>query len=772
MSHTASTGAYQNFEGRIGRTVAGSDAWWPPEAAAPKGAPNVIVIMADDLGYSDLGCYGSEIATPNLDELAAGALRFSNYHATPMCSPTRAALLTGVNSHLAGVGHVAHSDAGFPGYAMELADDVASAAEIFSDAGYFTAMVGKWHLTKDSHCSDAGPFDSWPVQRGFDRFYGFLDGFTNLHHPHRLIDGNSPVTVDTYPEGYYLTDDLTDRAVEMLQGAKASNPAKPFFLYFSHGSVHAPLHAKPADIEAQRGRYDAGWDDLREERFARMKAMGLVDESITLPPRNAEPGQEVAPWDSLSSDEQRLFARYMEVYAAMVTSVDESFGRLRSALERMGELDNTIIMFTSDNGASREGEAEGTTAYYVHLLGATDTTADLARIDDIGGPTTMPHYPRGWAACGNTPFRLYKINTHAGGHQVPMILAGPGVAESTDDGAAGTWRDQYVHVVDVLPTLLELTGVAAPSERNGKALKAMQGISFAPVLANPAASSARTEQYYEMLGHRGYYRDGWEVVSLHYPLTRFSDEEWELYDLTSDPTETRNLAGAHPDLVAELSQAWDQAAWANQVYPLDEGSGLKYLQRPPWNEVYERPVTLLPGTPTLERWRSLQLVMIRSFSVTARISINPSDEGIVMAHGDQGGGYSMWLDAAGVHLTYNSGRGLLETIDAPRPDGGEHAIVADFVAPGGNVWNVTLSVDGTKVGAADGWTCLFPMAPFEGIDVGLDRRSPVHWDLYQAHGAYPFTGTIHGVDVQPGEAPADSPNSLIEVLREMGAAFE
>lgn len=248
-----------------------------------------------------------------------------------------------------------------------------------------------------------------------------------------------------------------------------------------------------------------------------------------------------------------------------------------------------------------------------------------------------------------------------------MILAGPGVAESTDDGAAGTWRDQYVHVVDVLPTLLELTGVAAPSERNGKALKAMQGISFAPVLANPAASSARTEQYYEMLGHRGYYRDGWEVVSLHYPLTRFSDEEWELYDLTSDPTETRNLAGAHPDLVAELSQAWDQAAWANQVYPLDEGSGLKYLQRPPWNEVYERPVTLTPGTPTLERWRSLQLVMIRSFSVTARISINPSDEGIVMAHGDQGGGYSMWLDAAGVHLTYNSGRGLLETIDAPVP---------------------------------------------------------------------------------------------------------
>ncbi|MEZ5374669.1 MAG: sulfatase-like hydrolase/transferase, partial [Microthrixaceae bacterium] len=594
--------------------------------------------------------------------------------------------------------------------------------------------------------------------------------------PHRLIDGTSPVDVDTYPDDYYLTDDLTDRAIDMLRGSKASNPAKPFYLYFSHGSAHAPLHAKAADIEAQRGRYDAGWDVLREERFARMKALGLVDESITLPPRNAEPGQEVQAWDSLSPDEQRLFARYMEVYAAMVTSIDDSFGRLRAALEEMGELDNTIIMFTSDNGASREGEAEGTTAYFVHLLGETDTAADLARLDEIGGPNSMPHYPRGWAACGNTPFRLYKINTHAGGHQVPMIMAGPGVAEyAAGSGVAdrvGEWRNQYVHVVDVLPTLLELTGVAAPTERNGTRLKPMQGLSFASVLTDPSAPSVRTEQYYEMLGHRGYYRDGWEVVSLHYPLTHFTDEEWELYDLTSDPTETRNLAGSHPDLVAELSEAWTEAAWANQVFPLDEGSGLKYMQRPPWNEVYERPVTLLPGTPTLERWRSLQLIMIRSFTITARITIGADDEGIVMAHGDQGGGYSLWLDAAGVHLSYNNGRGVLSTIDGPRPAPGEHAIVADFVAPGGNIWNTTLSVDGSPVGSAEGWTCLFPMAPFEGIDIGLDRRSPVHWDLYEAHGAYPFTGTIHGVDLQPGPAAPDSPNSLVEVLRQMGAAYE
>ncbi|MEZ5383525.1 MAG: arylsulfatase [Microthrixaceae bacterium] len=788
MDETAGAGPYAGFQGRVGRTVAGSESWWPPEPTAPEGAPNVVVVMADDLGFSDLGCYGSEIPTPHLDALAQRALRFSNYHATPMCSPTRAALLTGVNSHLAGVGHVAHSDSGFPGYAMELADDVASAAEIFADAGYFTAMVGKWHLTKDSHCGDAGPFDSWPLQRGFHRFYGFLDGFTNLHHPHRLLDGNSPVEVQEYPEGYYFTDDITDRAIHMVRGAKASNPTRPFFLYFSHGSVHAPLHAKAADIEAQRGRYDAGWDVLREERFARMQAMGLVDEGITLPSRNAEPGQEVAPWESLSGDERRLFARYMEVYAAMVKSLDDSFGALRAALEELGEWDNTIVMFTSDNGASREGEAEGTTAYFVHLLGETDTAADLARIDGIGGPTSMPHYPRGWAACGNTPFRLYKINTHAGGHQVPMIMAGPGVAESAAgpgvaeraagpgvaESAAGPgeWRSQYVHVVDVLPTLLELTGVAAPQRRRGRELKPMQGISFASVLADPEAPSVRTEQYYEMLGHRGYYRDGWEVVTLHYPLTHFSDEEWELYDLTSDPTETQNLAGSHPDLVAELAEAWERAAWANQVYPLDEGSGLKYLTRPPWNEVYERPVTLLPGTPTLERWRALQLIMIRSFRISARLEVGPEDEGIIVAHGDQGGGYVLWLDADGVHLAHNDGRGRLKVIDGgPLPPGGR-VVGADFQAPGGNIWNVTLSVDGETRGAAEGWPTLYPMAPFEGIDVGLDRRSPVHWDLYQANGAYPFTGVIAGVDIIPGDAAPDSPNSLLDVLRTMGAAYE
>jgi len=763
------TAPYGGFEGRVGRTVAGSQSWWPEPATAPVGAPNVIVIMADDLGFSDLGCYGSEIDTPNLDALAAGGLRYRNYHATPMCSPTRAALLTGLNPHNAGIGHVAHSDPGFPGYVMEMTRNAATAAEIFSDNGYFTAMVGKWHLTKDSHCSDAGPFDSWPVQRGFNRFYGILDGFTNLHHPHRIVEDNHALDIDQYPEGYYFTDDITDRAISMLQSTKAANPERPFFLYFSHGSVHAPLHAKEADIDKYRGRYDGGWDELRSERFAAMVERGVIPADTVLPPRNSEPGHEVRPWDEVPVDEQRLASRYMEVYAAMVDSIDQSFGRLRDALEALGELDNTVIIFTSDNGASREGEVEGTTGYFVHLLGETDLAADLARIDSIGGPTSIPHYPRGFAMACGTPFRLYKINTHAGGHQVPMIISTPASAGAAEPGS---WRDQYTYVTDMLPTLLDLCGIDKPTERNGRVLKEFDGTSFAATLRDPAVASAHTEQYSEMVGNRGFYRDGWEAVTMHAAMTEIGDHEWELYDLVNDPTETNNLAAVHPDRVTELAAAWEKAAWDNQVYPIDEGSAVKFLIRPPWDEVFSQPVTILAGTPTLERWRCLQLIWIRSFTVTVRLRIEAGDEGVLFAHGDQGGGYSAWLDASGLHVAHNDGRGRTAVLDAARPAPGEHEIVIDFTAPGANIWDVTVNVDGDPIATAGGWSILFPMAPFQGIDVGIDRRSPVVWDLYLQHGPYPFTGTIHSVTYTPGAAAPDSPNNMIDLLRKMGARYE
>ncbi|MYI18728.1 MAG: sulfatase-like hydrolase/transferase, partial [Acidimicrobiia bacterium] len=354
---------YPGFEGRIGRVFSTSEPWWPQKPAAPAGAPNVVIVLADDLGYSDVGCYGSEIPTPAIDTLAAAGLRYSNFHVTPMCSPTRAALLTGLNPHLAGMGFVANADPGFPGYAGELPRNQPSLAEMMRANGYATLAVGKWHLCTPADLSDAGDRNSWPLQRGFDQYYGFLEALTNFHHPHRLYEGNSAVQTDEYPEGYYLTDDLTDRAVRMIREVRLSDPDKPFFLYYAHGAVHAPLHAPAADIARHRGRYDGGWDRLREERLARQIELGIVPPGTVLPPRNTEPGEDVREWDLLSANQRKVMARYMEVYAAMIESVDRSVAAIRNTLEDLGELDNTIFVFTSDNGASREGGEWGTPSY-------------------------------------------------------------------------------------------------------------------------------------------------------------------------------------------------------------------------------------------------------------------------------------------------------------------------------------------------------------------------------------------------------------------------
>jgi arylsulfatase A-like enzyme len=359
---------YDGFGGKVGRTVAESTSWWPAERQPPPGAPNVVVVVADDMGYSDIGPFGSEIATPALDRLAATGLRLSNYHTAPVCSPARAALLTGLNPHRAGYANVANVDPGFPGYRMEIADDVPTLPETLRDAGYATFAVGKWHLVLDSAMSPAGSRASWPCQRGFDRYYGVLEGLTNLHHPHALFVDNSPLEVDRYPDGYYLTDDLTDQAIGMIKSLRAHDAAKPFFLYLAHPAVHAPLHAKREDIERYRGRYDEGWDALRDERFARQLGAGLFPPPTKMAPPNHEPGMAVPRWGELPAERREIYARYMEVYAAMVDSIDQNLARLLATIEALGELDNTIVLFTSDNGGSGEGGDEGTNSYFKQFI--------------------------------------------------------------------------------------------------------------------------------------------------------------------------------------------------------------------------------------------------------------------------------------------------------------------------------------------------------------------------------------------------------------------
>lgn len=769
MSENHPTGTYPGFGGTVGRVFATSEPWWPERPVAPEGAPNIVVILCDDLGYADTGPYGSEIETPNIDRIARAGLQYTNFHSAPMCSPTRAALLTGLDPHAAGVGTVAHADPGFPGYAMELSDDVVTLPETLRANGYATWMVGKWHLAKDSDQSDAGPRHSWPCQRGFDRFYGFLDGFTNLHQPHRLVRDNTPVDVDTYPEGYYFTDDITDEAIAMVRAGKASAPDRPFFLYVAHGAIHAPLHAKVDDIARQRGNYDAGWDEIRLRRFARQKELRVVGDEVVLAPRNSEPDNDVDPWDELSDDQRTLYARYMEVFAAMVTNVDHNTGRLLDALEEMGELDNTIVIFTSDNGASREGETAGTTAYMAHVgrMG-DDLERDLPRIDLIGGPQTVPHYPRGWAMAGNTPFRLYKINTHAGGHTVPFLFSWP------DGGIdAGAMRRQYAHVSDVFPTLLELIGLDPLAARAGRPVKAMSGTSMTPTIRSADAPAQHTETVLEQLGHRGFYRDGWEIVTLHHRNTAFSDGEWELYDLTTDPTETVNLAEREPDRLAELVAAWEQAAWEGQIFPLDEGLGLKNVLRPPHVAVLQQPLSIWPGTPTMERWRSVQLIWRRSFRIEAPVTIEDGAVGTLAAHGDQSGGYALYVLEGGVPtLAFNDGRGAMTFVSGPPLSAGDHLLECDFEAIAGGRWRLSLVVDGVMVDDHPDVPLLFAMSPFEGITVGRDPRSPVWWARHETHGSFPWTGRQGPVRWIPGATTPDQPEDVVGVLRMLGAKFE
>lgn len=767
---------YAGFDGEVGRVFSTSTPSWPEPVRAPDRAPNIIVMLADDLGFADLGCYGSEIDTPELDRLAADGVRYTNFHVNPMCSPTRASMLTGLNHHLAGMGHVAHFDPGFPGYAMRIRENAVTMAELFRDNGWASLMVGKWHLCKDADLSEAGPRVSWPLQKGFERYYGILDGFTNFHQPHRLYEDNHAVHVDQYPDDYYFTDDLTDRAVQMISELRSSDPAKPFFLYFSHGAVHAPLQAKVTDIEKYRGAYESGWDAIRQQRYERQLELGVIPEHAVLPPRNTEERHAVQAWDDLSDTDKELFARYQEVYAAMVDNVDQNFGRLRAELEAMGEWENTIVIFTSDNGGSREGQELGTSAYFRTLLanaaptGLDQTSIDHERLDLLGGPQTLAHYPMGWAMVSSAPFRLYKINTHQGGHQVPMIVSWP--AGLAADVERGSLRTQYQHVTDLLPTLAELTGVEIPTTKAGEALPEPAGASFVASLADPGAESSHPEQYYEMIGHRGFYRDGWSAVTCHQPQTSFSEEQWELHHLTEDPTETNDLAAVHPEKLSELQDAWEQAAWANQVFPLDEGNNVKAIQRPPWEEDLQTGITLRPGTPTLERWRALQLINFRAWDVVVDLHQGDGDEGILVAHGDQGGGYALAVEY-GRLLYIHNGYGTMTELDAGVLAPGARQVRL-AVTPAGDrlYWNLELEVDGQKVAEAADIVALTAMAPFEGIDVGIDRRSPVSWRLYEAHGPFAYTGTIEQVRYVPGELSPFAGQLWLDMLKDAGTKFE
>ncbi len=724
----------------IGETLADSTPWWPE---APPRRPNVVIVLMDDVGFSDFGCYGSEIDTPVIDSLASRGLRYTGFHTTAMCSTTRAALLTGRNHHDVGMGCLANFDSGFPGYRGKIAADVPTLAEVLRPHGYRNYLVGKWHATNLTETGPSGPFDGWPLGRGFDRFYGFLDAETDQFSPELVRDNTHVIAPGTYDTGYHLTEDLIDEALRFIKGHEAATPDVPWFLMVNPGACHAP-HQAPKDlIDKYADRFADGWDETRSARLVRQIESGVVPTGTEMPDRN----DRVQAWADHSPDEQRFFARLQGAYAAMLEHFDAHLGRLVQHLDASGQADDTIVMVLSDNGASQEGGPLGfVNAMSVFNMVPEPMEEKLARLDDIGGPDTHTNFPLGWAMASNTPLKRYKQNTHGGGVRDPLVVHAPGRV-----GDPGGLRHQFCHVADLAPTLLELLGLDVPED--------MTGTSFAATVEQPA-DTGKDVQYFEMFGHRGIWHDGWKAVAFHPPGTSFDDDRWELYHLDEDFSEVRDLAGAEPDRLAAMQELWWEQARANKVLPLDDRFGERFAENAERHTGGRRTYTFWRGMGHLPSDVAPDL-RSRSYSIEAEVEVPAAGaEGVLIAHGDATCGYSLFVrDGHLVHDLSVGGKHELVTSERPIPTGRPCTLgfrmdrsPGDGPFPHGTG---TLLIDGEPAGTMETDRIFWLMISWSGLDIGFDRGTTVSdYDGSGRHiGPFEFTGTLVkvAVDLAPDQ---------------------
>ncbi len=742
------------FEGVIGRTVAESTPYWPPAPHPGDGAPNVVVVLIDDLGFSHFGCYGSTIATPAIDALAAAGLQYTNFHVTPLCSPTRASLLTGRNHHEVGMRAVSNFNTGFPNMRGRMTPHAATMAEVLRDQGYATFALGKWHLCPMEEASAAGPFDHWPLQRGFDRFYGFLDGETDQFHPELVYDNHHVDPPATAAEGYHLSEDLVDHAIGFVHDTTAVRPDRPFFMYLAFGATHAPHQAPPEHLARYRGAFDQGWDAARQEWFDRQQAMGLLPAGTQLAPRN--PGVE--PWDSLPENHRLLAARLQEAFAGFLSHTDEQIGRLVGALEALGQLDNTLLVLLSDNGASQEGGPFGVLnewKFFNFLLESPDEA--VAHLDDIGGPNSHTNYPWGWAQAGNTPFKWYKQNTHEGGVHVPCVVHWPAGIRRTGQ------RDQFHHVNDIAPTVYEAVGVTPPEVYRGYRQLPVTGTSMRYSFDDPDAPSAKLVQYYEMMGHRAIYREGWKAVTRHQAGIPYDDDTWELYHLDEDRSECDDQAQARPELLAELVALWWEEAEAHGVLPLDDRTielfAARFRDHSPHRQdrrySYRPPLSRLPS-------QAGPAIGGRSFDLEATVERQAGEGGVLFASGSASSGLSLFVQDDHLVFDYNCfGEHHVVRSDATVPSGGS-TLGVQFRRRG-QEGDVTLTVSGQPAGSM---TVPFVMRIISslGSSVGRDQGSPVS-AAYD--GEFPFTGRLVRLDV--AVVSARTPDSAAAEAREIMA---
>jgi arylsulfatase A-like enzyme len=579
----------QPYQGVVGRTLAESKEWWPESVKPPAGAPNVVWILLDDVGFGAAATFGGLIDTPTFDNLAANGLRYTNFHTTAICAPTRSALLTGRNSasvHVSGFSHTVLS-AGFPGWDGRIPSTAGTIAEILRDHGYNTFAVGKYGVTPDEDATDAGPFDRWPTGKGFDHFFGFLGSQTDQYKPD-LVEDQAHV----HPDGRHLSDQITDKAIFYIDRQKKAAPDKPFFLYYAPGATHAPHQVDQYWSDQYKGKFDKGWDAYRVEVFERQKKLGIIPRDAVLPDRNPN----IKAWDQLSADEKKLYARFMEVYAGYLTYTDFEIGRLINHLKEIHQLENTLVfVMLGDNGASKEGTLNGDIDR--PLWGAKSFTEqenisyNLNKIGEIGTPDAKEgNYPLGWAQAANTPFKFWKQDANSeGGTRNPLIVYYPkGIKDK------GGIRNQYSHVIDILPTTLDLLGLKAPEQVRGIQQQPIEGTSLAYSIDDPKAPTRHTLQYYYIFGARSIYRDGWKA-ELAYPSSfitgnfqskeAFDENAWELYNLNEDYTERIDLAKKYPDKLAELKALFEEQAKSHHLYP--------YIT---WDDVFNGRIHRTPGS--------------------------------------------------------------------------------------------------------------------------------------------------------------------------------
>lgn len=731
------------FRGRIGRYWWESEPWWPPEPRAPKGSPNVVLIVLDDVGFAQLGCFGSDIDTPSLDRLAAHGLRFTNFHTTALCSPTRAALLTGRNHHACGMGRVIELAAGFPGYDARIPRSCAMLPAMLTPHGYAAWAVGKWHLTPEEETHLAASRVRWPLGQGFERFYGFFGGETHQFAPDLWCDNHHVDPPRSIEEGYHLTEDLVDRAIELVGDLRHVDEDKPFLLYLATGACHSPHQAPEEWLARYRGRFDEGWDAWRERTFARQKEMGVVPPHAELSPRP----DWVPAWDELGPVEQAVYARYMEAFAAFLSHTDHHLGRLVDYLERTGELDRTVIVVLSDNGASSEGGPIGSLNDVRTWNGLPQSIEEAwRRIDEIGGPRTHNNYPWGWTVAGNTPFRRWKRETHEGGVADPLIVHWPAGVPATH---AGGIRRQYVHVVDVVPTILEIVGVEPPAEIAGVPQRPLDGVSFAYTFTDPDTPERHTTQYYEMFGCRAIYHEGWKAVVYHqiqFDEPGLDKAPWELYDLRSDPTECHDLAATHPEKLAELVERFWVEAARNQVLPLDNRPFSEMVLGRPRPVAPRRRYVYRPGLAPVPEAVAAN-VRGRPHRISAVIDVPPDGaEGVVIAQGTVLGGWALYLVAGRPRWCHNLAGLDQYVVGAEGPIGpGRHELVFRYGVAHPRLAEIL--VDGEVVAAAEVPRMAWSRFSLTGAGLTCGRAlAPAVSDEFVA--PFPFRGGLTEVVVE------------------------